>query len=127
MSDRSPDTRPPMLPPADINEELEARLRGEIPRKRVTQKMYFERLEMTNTTKGLLAISVFLGLTILTWMATKIESTSSNVETIKDQQAQQAIKQAEANAIILLRLGGVETEVQGLKSRTQKLEEEIRK
>ncbi len=121
------DTRPPTLPPADIEEELEARLRGEIPRKKVSQSMYFERLQMTDTTKALIAISVFLGLAILGWMAAKIESTDSTVDAIRAGQVDQVKQQAERDVAILTRLGGVESEVQGLKSRTEKLEQEIRK
>ena len=120
-------TRPPMLPPADIDDELEARLRGDQPRKRVKQTMYFERLEMTGTTKALIAIISFLVISIWGWMAATVQSTGNTVDSIKDQQGQQAIKQAEQSAAIVMRLSGVEAEVQGLKSRTQKLEEEIRK
>ena len=116
-----------MLPPADVDEDIESRLRGETPRKRVKQTMYFERLEITGTTKALLGILTFLVLGIWGWMAATVQSTSSTVESIKDQQGQQAIKQAEQSAAIVMRLSGVEAEVQGLKSRTQKLEEEIRK
>jgi hypothetical protein len=116
-----------MLPPADIDDELEARLRGDQPRKRVKQTMYFERLEMTGTTKALIAIISFLVISIWGWMAATVQSTGNTVDSIKDQQGQQAIKQAEQSAAIVMRLSGVEAEVQGLKSRTQKLEEEIRK
>lgn len=120
-------TRPPQLPPADIEEELEARLRGEMPRKRVSQKMYFERLEMTPTTKALIGLACFLGLVILGWMGAKIESTGATVDAIRSGQVDQVKQQAERDVAILTRLSGVESEVQGLKSRTEKLEQEIRK
>jgi hypothetical protein len=120
-------TRSPQLPPAEIDEELEARLRGEMPRKKVKQTMYFERLEMTGTTKALIGLVSFLLLSIWGWMAATVQTTSNGVESIKDQQGQLAIKQAEQSAAVVGRLSAVESEVQGLKARTEKLEQEIRK
>lgn len=122
-----PITRKPMLPAADVDEELEARLRGEIPRKRVNQTMHFEQLQMSSTTKTLIGLAVFLGLSIFGWMARTVESTSTKVDEIRAGQVEQVKQQAERDVAILTRLGGVESEVQGLKSRTEKLEQEIRK
>ena len=123
-----------MLPPADIDDELEAALRGERPGKRVKQLMHFEQLKMTDTTKALIGIVVFLALSMLGWMAAKIDSTDSTLDEIRAGQIQQAKDsaaeakdQAARDIALLTRLSGVESEVQGLKSRTEKLEQEIRK
>lgn len=128
-----------MLPPADVNEELEARLRGDIPpRKKVVQRMHLDGLIVPGSTKVAAAAVVFLFLGIAGWIIATGESTAGKVEAlgdatalkldaIKDQQAAAAIKQAEQSAAIVSRLSAVESEVQGLKSRTEKLEQEIRK
>ena len=121
------DTRPPMLPPADVNEELEARLRGEIPRKTTKMRMHIDNLHIPDSTKLAFGAVLFLFLAIAAWIIHTGESTSEKVDQIKDSQAAQSIKQAEQSAAIVSRLSGVEGEVQGLKSRVEKLETEIRK
>ncbi len=120
-------TRPPQLEPAEIDEDLEARLRGEQPRKKVVQRMHIDSLYVPTSTKIALSAVLFLFLGIAGWIISTGESTAQKVDQIKDQQAAQSIKQAEQSAEMLSRLSGVELQVQGLKSRTEKLEQEIRK
>jgi hypothetical protein len=120
-------TRPPQLPPADVDEELEARLRGEMPRKNTRMRMHIDNLHIPDSTKLAMGAVLFLFLAIAAWIINTGESTADKVDQIKDQQAAQSIKQAEQSAEMLSRLSGVELEVQGLKSRTEKLEQEIRK
>lgn len=120
-------TRPPVLPPADIDEEIESALRGDRARKRVLQRMHIDNLHIPGSTKVACAAVLFLFLGIAGWIIRTGESTAEKVDQIKDQQAAQSIKQAEQSAEMLSRLSGVESEVQGLKSRTEKLEQEIRK
>lgn len=121
-------TRPPMLPPADVDEEIEAALRGDRSKgKQTKMSMSIEQLQIPATTKALAGVVASLVLLILGYSASKQESTEGKVDQIRDAQIEEIKQRAEQNAQIMNRLSGVESEVQQLKSRTEKLETEIRK
>lgn len=71
--------------------------------------------------------ALILALGILSWMLAKIEAGDSKLDKIRDSQVEEVKERAAMQTEIMTRLSGVENEVQGLKSRTEKLEQEIRK
>src|SRR5688572_26305673 len=83
------------------------------------QRMEFHHIELGTFGK----VAIFLGLCILTWMLAKIESGDAKLDKIRDSQVQEIKERAEMQTEIMTRLSGVESEVQGLKSRTEKLEQ----
>lgn len=87
------------------------------------QKMELHMLELGTFGK----VSLFLALAILTWMLAKIEGGETKLEEIRNSQVQEIEKRAEMQIELMGRLAGVESEVSGLKSRTEKLEQELRK
>jgi hypothetical protein len=91
------------------------------------QRMDINNIEIGWVTKGAIMLTCALAVSILGWMASKIDATDGKVDTIRAGQVEEIKQRSERDVAILTRLSGVESEVQGLKSRTEKLEQEIRK
>lgn len=91
------------------------------------QRMDINQIEIGWITKGSIILGVTLGLSILGWMASKIDSGDTKLDAIRASQADEVRSRAQMQIELMGRLSGVENEVQGLKSRTEKLEQEIRK
>jgi hypothetical protein len=87
------------------------------------QKIEIHQIELGTFGK----VALFLGLCIMTWMLAKIEGGDAKLDDIRNSQAEEVRARAQMQIELMGRLSGVESEVQGLKSRTEKLEQEIRK
>jgi hypothetical protein len=91
------------------------------------QRMDINQIEMGWVTKGAIVLTCIMAVSILGYMASKQDSTESKIDEIRKGQIDEIKQRADRDVAILTRLSGVESEVQGLKSRTEKLEQEIRK
>jgi hypothetical protein len=110
-----------MTTPEDRRREAPDGPEDDVPGPR--QKIEIHQIELGTFGK----VALFLGLCILTWMLAKIEGSDGKIDQIRNSQVEEIEKRAQMQVEIMGRLSGVESEVQGLKSRTEKLEQEIRK